>query len=96
MTKRELMLALMSLPDNAEVMVYWTCDCGNHNVLEGIVDLNENGSAIQLNTESGRAHIDQAWQENLSQTAKVTASAEGRVTEEEWRAAQPKKKRGKK
>ena len=92
MTKRELIEALAEFPDDAEVVVFWSCGCGV-NALEGIVDLNPNGLAIQLNSDSGRESVDAAWQENLRQNAKVRARREGRVDEHEWRSARREKAR---
>lgn len=86
MTKAELIKALANFPDDADVVVAWTCKgCGT--TLEGISSVDENGGA-QLTTESLASFIDQGYRDNLQQNAKVTARAEGIVDQKEWEDCQ--------
>jgi len=53
MTKKELIELLAKYPDDAEIAVF--CECRR---FSGIVDLNPNGPAVQLNTDGARKLID--------------------------------------
>jgi len=52
MTKLQLIKMLENFPDHADICVFFVCPECNSSVLDGAVDICQNGPGIQLNTES--------------------------------------------
>jgi len=69
MTKQELIKELEKFDNDAEIIIAWSCECGNI-VVEDLATVNRNGPATQFNTKAMEDRIQKAWIENRNQNGK--------------------------